>query len=210
MATGCDSPAASALELRKIGEIKDTETCRAYDAFKGALGDVRCAYAYLNPTTGTVRQGDREIEPFVLQQYLRRAVISFLSIWEHYVQNLLAEAFNHVVRIKDDDSTPEYSSDDSTTSTSGSYRNLRKIKKEWPSCQRVIQDAIKRRGDASKRPLEVVAFGLLTSSRPHIRLLEEHREHTLRACTPLFMGPGGIDETFQALFATKTKKVQAP
>ena len=49
------------------------------------------------------------IEPSTFEQFLRGAVISVLSIWEHYVLNLFSEAFNHVVHFGDGTNTPEYS-----------------------------------------------------------------------------------------------------
>ena len=83
-------------------------------------------------------------EPSTFDQFLRSAVISVLSIWDHYVPNL---AFNHIVHIDDETNTPEYSSDDSSSSQCTSrFKELKKIKKEWPGCQKMIQDAIKRDG----------------------------------------------------------------
>ena len=147
------------------------------------------------------------IEPSTFEQFLRGAVISVLSIWEHYVLNLFSEAFNHVVHVGDGTNTPEYSSDDNNGSQHiGTFKELRKIRKEWPGCQKMIQDAIKRRGASKRRPLEVVAFNLLTSASPHLRLLEEHRDHVLRGCTPLLLGDGGINETFNSLFAMNGNK----
>ena len=72
----------------------------------------------------------------VIQQLMRGAVISILSIWEFYVVSLLSEAHNHVVHIQSETSTPEYSSDDlSSTDNPGSYKELQKINK-WPDCQK--------------------------------------------------------------------------
>ena len=52
-----------------------------------------------------------------------------LSIWEYYVHNLLSEAYNHVVYIDSETSTPRDSSDDGSNPP-GSYKDLRKIKKK--------------------------------------------------------------------------------
>ena len=128
-----------------------------------------------------------------------------LSIWEHYVLNLLSEAFNHVVHINSTTSTPEDSSDDSSCEQPGAYRELRKIK-EWPNCQKLIQDAIRRRSERTKKPPEVVTFKLLTTACPHLKLLEEHRNHVLQSCSPLLLGDGGIDESFFSLFSIKKTK----
>ena len=116
----------------------------------------------MNPHGGQIRQAEKAmamaIEPSTFEQFLRGAVISVLSIWEYYVLNLLSEAFNHVVHIGDETNTPEYSSDDSSSSQyTGTFKELRKIRKEWPDCQKMIQDAIEQRGVSMRRPLEVVA-----------------------------------------------------
>ena len=196
--------ATPALDLDPVGKTpENTHTCEAYDSFKRALMDVRNSYKHLNPISGGLYRGDgtSSIEPQVVDEFLRGAVISVLSIWEHFVYNLFGEAYNHVIHISSETSTPEDSSDDSDSQ--GSYRDLRKIKKEWPNSQRVLQNAIKRRGEREKKPVEVVAFRLMMSSCPHRTLFQEHRDYVLRGCTPLLLGPGGIDETFSTLFSTK-------
>ena len=207
MATG------SGLELQRVGHKPgDISVCQAYDSFKAALQDVRSSYQHLNPERGRLlyqehELGEKVLEPHVVQQLMRGAVISVLSIWEFYVVNLLSEAFNHVVHIHSEVSTPEYSSDESNGADyRGSYKELRKIKKEWPDCQTVIQNAFKRKGELIKKPMEVVMFKLLTSACPHLQLLQEHRDHVLRGCSPLLLGDGGIEEAFHALFYSKTKK----
>lgn len=57
-----------------------------------------------------------------------------------------------------------------------------------------------------KKPLEVVAFNLLTSGNPHLSLLLEHRDYVLCGCSSLLLGLGGIEQTFRTLFALKKAK----
>ena len=217
MATGSDSPSLisqqrnltdSDLDLRRIGKPGQVNICQAYTSFKESLADVRRAYRHFNPNVDqTPRDSNGKVmEQFAVEQIMRGAVISVLSIWEHYVLNLLSEAFNHVVHIDSTTSTPEDSSDDSSCEQPGAYRELRKIKKEWPNCQKLIQDAIRRRSERTRRPPEVVTFKLLTTACPHLKLLKEHRNHVLQSCSPLLLGDGGIDETFFSLFSVKKTK----
>ena len=140
-------------ELEVVGKKPSgVAVCRAYDSFKSALHDVRKCYQVLNPTSGRLSDEELGLKEEVLEEFRRGAVISVLSIWEFYVQDLLSEAFNHVVHIDDETSTPEDSSDDSQDSGKwqGSYRELRKVKKTWPNSQVVIQEAIKRRSDPAQ------------------------------------------------------------
>ena len=197
--------ATLALDLDLVGKTPEsTHICKAYNSFKRALMDVRNSYKHLNPTSGGLYRsnGTSSIEPQVVDELLRGAVISVFSIWEHFMYNLLGEAYNHVIHVSSETSTPEDSSHDGDSQ--GSYRDLRKIKVEWSKNQRVLQNAIKCWGEREKL-VEVVAFRLLTSSCPHHSLFQEHRDYVLRGCTPLLLGPGGIDETFNTLFLTKKK-----
>ena len=134
--------ATPALDLDPVGKTPESVcTCKAYDSFKCALMDVQNLYKHLNPTSGELYRGDgtSSLEPQVVDEFLRGAVISVLSIWEHFVYNLFGEAYNHVIHLNSEMSTPEDSSDNSDSQ--GSYRDVRKIKKEWPNSQRVPQNA---------------------------------------------------------------------
>ena len=202
-------------EHQKMGKKPgDTHICQAYESFKVALQDVRSSYRHLNSQLGQLLYQEHQctqkvLEPRVIQQLMRGTVISVLSIWEFYVINLLSEAFNHVVHIHNEVNTPDYSSDESSgTDDHGSYKELRKIKQEWPECQTVIQSAFKRKGEITKKPMEVVMFKLLTSPHPHLELLQDHRDHVLRTCSPLLCGDGGIEDAFYTLFYSKMKKSQ--
>ena len=66
-----------------------------------------------------------------------------------------------------------------------------------------------RRSERTKKSAEVVAFKLLTSAFPLLKLRKEHRHHVLQSCSPLLLGDGGINESFFTLFSIKKKK-QSP
>lgn len=52
-----------------------------------------------------------------------------------------------------------------------------KIIKKGADCPSVIQTAIKRKGELTKKPVEAVMFKLLTSAHPYLQLLQEHQDH---------------------------------
>lgn len=153
----------------------------------------------MNPTS----EGNLDIPADVSEEFLRGAVTSVLSTWECFVDDLLTEAFNIVVHM----ACPDSSSEGSVSSIdSNGGMELKKLRKRWPNCQKVIQAAIKRRGARQNKPLEVVAFELIMEKKPHISLLMDHRQNVLRGVSPLLMGEGGIEEAFNNLFAIKATK----
>lgn len=98
------------------------------------------------------------------------------------------------------------SSDSEAMGTVGT--ELKKLRKRWPNCQKVIQNSIKRRGAKQNKPLEVVAFEMMLESKPHVSLLMEHRRLVLKGVSPLLLGDGGVEEAFDNLFALMKKGKQ--
>ena len=107
-------------------------------------------YSHLNPASGT----DLKIPPDVCDEFLRGAVTSVLSTWECFVDDLCLDIVVRMDGSGNSSSEGSVSSVDTDTGT-----ELKRLRKRWPNCQKVIQDAIKRRGSKGKKPLEVVAFG---------------------------------------------------
>jgi hypothetical protein len=123
-----------------------------------------------------------------------------MATWESFIDNILSESYDIV------NFTGHIVADNGTSSSGGSSGHdaveLRKLRKRWPNCQLVLQQAIKRRAQ-KKKPLEVVAFELIAENRPHIPLLTEHRKNTLKGVVSLLLGEGGIEDAFTVLFAVK-------
>ena len=161
--------------------------------------------SHLNPTL----PGPISIPSDVCAEFLRGAITSVMATWECFVNNLLSECFDVVVNY-----TEPNVADTSSSSSDGSGQDaieLRRLCKRWPNCQPVLQQAIKRRALKKNKPLEVVTFEIMIEGMPHIPLLMEHRKSTLKGVTPLLLGEGGIEETFNTLFAIKrTTKAGKP
>lgn len=99
-----------------------------------------------------------------------------LATCECFVDDLLTKCFDVVVKYDSSDSSSSYRSISSSDSDAMGTE-LKKLRKCWPNCQRVIQNAIKRRGTKQNKPLEVVAFKMMMESK--------HRMLVLRG-SPLF------------------------
>jgi hypothetical protein len=171
--------------------------CKAFSAFKEVLVSIREKYKELNPKTGLVCGTDTD-GPLAssngppsetVMEFLRGGIISTMAAWEAYVHDLLEEAFERVLELGQGD--------------------LAELKKKWPGCETLIQNAFKKRykGESGnkKLPAEKVAFDLMVDYEinPWEVLLNEERDHALRQLQPIFWGPNGIDSTFAKIFSLK-------
>ena len=117
---------------------------------------------------------------------------------------LFAECFE--IAVQCDPTMAESSSTEAIQECGSNAYELRRLRQRWPDCQRVIQQAIRRKGERQRKPLEVVAFELLTRASPHIDLLTDHRKFVMKGFrVPVLLGEGGIDEAFSNLFSVKGK-----
>ena len=172
MATGGD------LELQKIGQPGSLNICQAYEYIKGALNDVRgleSAWWLVPPIWKG--DGNRTIHWTVLKRCsdfgIIRMGVQCAKPVQRGIQPRLCWWWDEHPRI--------YIPATTATVASITIRSkLWKIRKEWPGCQKIIQDAIKWRGASTRRPLQVEGFNLVVPTR----LLEEHMDHILRVCTP--------------------------
>ena len=119
-------------------------------------------------------------------EYIRGGIVSTMAAWEAYVHDVLEEAFERVMELGNNDLTT--------------------LKKRWPQCETVIQDAFEKKtlGDHGdkKKPAKKLAFDLMEKNNPWKFLLEEERDHHLKQLqVPLFAGPNGIDKTFKKMLA---------
>ena len=158
--------------------------------------------SHLNPTSPS----SSPIPSDVRAEFLRGAVTSVMATWECFVDNLLSECFDVVVNYTGHDHTDTCSSNSSSEGSISSAQDkveLRKLRKRWPNCQPVLQNAIKRRAIKMKKPPEVITFEIMMENRPHLTLLMEHKKESLKGILPLLLGEGGIEEAFNTLFAIK-------
>ena len=159
-----------------------------------------CMYSFLNTEKSAV---DKPVLPTdVIEEFIRGAVTAVLSTCECYVVDILTESFDILIQFS---ANGDSSGSESSVSGGGNVAELKKLRKRWPQCQKVIQESIKRRSTKRNKPLEVVAFDLLVESNPYINLLGEHRQMVLRGLSPILLGDGGIEEAFCKLFSISMK-----
>jgi hypothetical protein len=167
--------------------------CIAFSEFQAILHDIRTHYSHLNPNKGA---GSRLIEEKygpstprgnqAIQEYIKGGFVTIMASWEAYINDILDEALRLLDAIGEGE--------------------LSRLKKMWPHCQTLIQDAFIARTDSDPKRMAARAFDHMVDRDSWRTLLEERCKQLLSKMKPFFQGDDGIDATFQKLFSPKKSK----
>jgi hypothetical protein len=167
--------------------------CNAYTIFTTVLKDIETHYSHLNPNKGA---GSRLIEEKygpstprgnqAIQEYIKGGFVTIMASWEAYINDILDEALRLLDAIGEGE--------------------LSRLKKMWPHCQTLIQDAFIARTDSDPKRMAARAFDHMVDRDSWRTLLEERCKQLLSKMKPFFQGDDGIDATFQKLFSPKKSK----
>lgn len=167
--------------------------CDAYTQFITVLKDIQTHYAHLNPIKGA---GSRLIEEKygystprgnqAIQEYIKGGFVTIMASWEAYINDILDEALRLLDAIGEGE--------------------LLRLKRNWPHCQTLIQDAFIARTDSDPKRMAARAFDHMVNPDSWRTLLEERCKQLLSKMKPYFQGDDGIDATFRQLFSPKKSK----
>ena len=122
--------------------------------------------------------------------FIRGGVVAVVATWEAYVQALLKEAFDILIRFG-----------------SGPQQSLEALSKIWPQCRTIIQNQYK--GKVDNKPADVRAYDLLlledqTKEKVWMKLLDTHCQNVLgKTIVPIFSKDSkskSVDVLFRELF----------
>ena len=185
------------------------DSCSSYNDFCSWINKLWKDYTPLRPTgeLGTILKRkkdelnetkDEHSEEKKLNDtgivFIRGGVVAVVATWEAYVQALLKEAFDILIR-----------------SGSGPQQSLEALSTIWPQCQTIVQNQYKRKVD--NKPQEVRAYDLLlledkTKEKVWMKLLHTHCQNVLgKTIVPIFSKDSkeskSVDNLFRELFEDK-------
>ena len=176
-----------------LSKLQLPQHCDAYSQFTAILKDIQTHYSHLNPIKGA---GSRLIEEKygystprgnqAIQEYIKGGFVTIMASWEAYINDILDEALRLLDAIGEGE--------------------LVRLKRKWPHCQTLIQEAFIARTDSDPKRMAARAFDHMVDRDSWRILLEERCKQLLSKMKPFFQGDDGIDATFRLLFSPKKSK----